>query len=530
MFSRGRLIPLMAALAVSVAACSDDDNGGTNVQDPPAQPTGVAVAEGDGVLVVSWTAVSGATAYDVQRQEAVGGASFSDIAMDVTETTYTDATAVEGTTYNYRVIAKNVNGSSTPSDPAPGLLDPNTQVLSGTINSDVTLDANLTYTITGIVTVEDGASLTIPAGTLLLGSTAVQPSALMVRTGGQIFSNGTVDDPVVFTSAAPEGSRERGDWGGVVINGLSICNFPADECVGEGASGPYGGNQLDDDSGSMTYTRVEFAGYEVSFGNELNALTLNGVGSGTTLEAIQTHYGSDDGFEFFGGTVDLKWAIATGISDDSFDYSTGWQGRGQFWIAQQDPDDADNGFEVDGNEDNFDATPLTDPIIYNVTLVGKGVDGVGGTAGESVDGLRLRRGTGGDIFNAIVIGFGTSGVDVDNIETVGRYTVQNSIIALNAANIKPADDEGDTVAYQDSVSTVTAWNNIVGTDPLLTDPFNRTAPDFRPGAGSPALVTEGNGATPPADGFFDVTATYIGAVDPDAATQWFEGWTTLAQN
>ncbi|NNL31141.1 MAG: hypothetical protein HKO77_08970, partial [Gemmatimonadetes bacterium] len=344
---------------------------------------------------------------------------------------------------------------------------------------------------------------------------------------GQIFSNGTMSDPVVFTSAAPAGSRERGDWGGVVINGYSICNFPASDCVGEGASGPYGGTMNDDDSGSMTYTRIEFAGYEVSFGNELNALTLNGVGSGTTLEAIQTHYGSDDGFEFFGGTVDLKWAVATGISDDSFDYSTGWQGRGQFWIAQQDPDDADNGFEVDGNEDDFDAMPLTDPMIFNVTLVGKGLDGAGGTAGESVDGLRLRRGTGGDIYNAILIGFGGAGVDVDNAETVGRYTVQNSIIARNGGD---GDIDGDADGFQAEVETNAAWNNLVGTDPLLIDPFNRTMPDFRPGAGSAALASAGNGATPPDDGFFDITATFIGAVDPDATTQWFEGWTTFAQN
>lgn len=528
MFSRGRFLPLVAAVAVSVAACGEDDP--VDMGDPPATPTGVAVSESGGALVVSWSAVAGATAYDIERR-TLGSSTFSALAADVTGTTYTDDTVAEGTTYLYRVIAKNADGSSAPSDPADGLIDPNTAVLSGSIDSDVTLDAAITYTITGIVTVEDGGSLTIPAGTLLLGSTVVQPSALMIRQGGQIFSNGTEAAPVVFTSAAPAGSRERGDWGGVVINGYSICNFPAEECVGEGASGPYGGSMNDDNSGSMTYTRIEFAGYEVSFGNELNALTLNGVGSGTTLEAIQTHYGSDDGFEFFGGTVDLKWAIATGISDDSFDYSTGWQGRGQFWIAQQDPDDADNGFEVDGNEDDFDAMPLTDPMIFNVTLVGKGLDGAGGTAGESVDGLRLRRGTGGDIYNAIVVGFGGAGVDVDNAETVGRYTVQNSIIARNGADIKAADDGiNEDESYQAEVETNAAWNNLVGTDPLLMDAFNRTAPDFRPGAGSAALASAGNGATPPDDGFFDITATFIGAVDPEAVTQWFEGWTTFAQN
>lgn len=528
MFRRGRWTPLALAALVAMAAC-DEENPVDPGPEVPVQPVVQSVTETGGALVISWAAVAGADAYDVQRQEATGGATFSTIASDQTGTSYTDNTATAGTTYNYRVIAKNSAGSSTPSDPLPGEIGVMEVALSGSIAGSVTLNADTTYIITGVVTVDSGAVLTIPAGTLIKGSTVVTPSALMVRQGGQIFSNGTATDPVVMTSDAPVGQRARGDWGGLVINGYSQCNFPADDCVGEGASGPYGGNILDDNSGSITYTRIEFAGFEVSFGNELNALTLNGVGSGTELHHIQTHYGSDDGFEWFGGTVDLMYAVATGISDDSFDYSTGWSGRGQFWIAQQDPDDADNGFEVDGNEEDFDAMPLTDPTIYNVTLVGKGLDGAGGTAGESNDGMRLRRGTGGDIFNAIVIGFGSDGVDVDNIETVGRYSVQNSIISRNNDDIEGNDDLGDTVAFQDSVEMNASWNNMVGmaADPLLADAFNRTAPDLRPGAGSPA---RSGAATPPDDGFFDITATFIGAVDPDATTQWFEGWTTFAQN
>ncbi|MEM7418022.1 MAG: fibronectin type III domain-containing protein [Gemmatimonadota bacterium] len=530
MFRRGRWTPLAVAIAAVVAltACEDEVIPPAT-DDVPVQPATPTVAEQGGALVVTWVAVTGADAYDVQRQEATGGATFSTIAADQTGTSYTDNTAAAGTTYNYRVIAKNSAGSSTPSDPAPGEVGVAQTNLSGSITGNVTLNADTVYIITGVVTVDSGAVLNIPEGTVLKGSTSVTPSALMVRQGGQLFSNGTAANPVVFTSNAPEGQRARGDWGGVVINGYSQCNFPADDCVGEGASGPYGGSILDDNSGSMTYTRVEFAGFEVSFGNELNALTLNGVGSGTTLHHIQTHMGSDDGFEWFGGTVDLMYGIATGISDDSFDYSTGWSGRGQFWIAQQDPDDADNGFEVDGNEEDFDAMPLTDPTIYNVTLVGKGLDGQGGTDGESNDGMRLRRGTSGDIFNAIVIGFGSDGVDVDNVETVGRYSVQNSIISRKNDDIEGNDDLGDTVAFQDSVEMNAAWNNLVGAaaDPLLADAFNRTAPDLRPGAGSPALA---GFATPPDDGFFDITVDFIGAVDPAAATQWFEGWTTFAQN
>ncbi|MDA0327622.1 MAG: hypothetical protein O2958_01220 [Gemmatimonadetes bacterium] len=525
MFRRIFRTPVLAGLLITMGACGDSPVDPGPVV--PVQPVVQSVAEQGGALVVTWAAVAGADAYDVQRQLAVGAATFITIAADQTVTTYTDATAMVGSTYNYRVIAKNSAGSSTPSDPLPGALDLNETVLSGTITGPMTLDASETYIITGIVAIADGASLTIPAGTVLKGSTSVSPSAVMVRQGGKIFSNGTAANPVIFTSGAAVGQRARGDWGGVVINGRSVCNFPAGDCVGEGASGPYGGSVLDDDSGVMTYTRIEFAGFEVSFGNELNALTLNGVGSGTELHHIQTHYGSDDGFEWFGGTVDLKYAVATGISDDSFDYSTGWSGRGQFWIAQQDPDDADNGFEVDGNEDDFNAMPLTDPTIYNLTLVGKGLDGAGGTAGESKDGIRLRRGTGGDIFNAIVIGFGGAGVDVDNIESVGRYTIQNSIVSRNSKDLQSADDAGGA-AFQDSLS-LPAWNNVIGAgaDPLLADAFNRDAPDLRPGTGSPALA---GFATPPDDGFFDITVNYIGAVDPMDTAQWFEGWTTFVRN
>ena len=311
-------------------------------------------------------------------------------------------------------------------------------VLSGNISDVRMLSADTAYTINGIVTVEGGGELHIPAGTHLYGSTEIQPSALIVRVGGKLFSEGTEDAPVVFTSANPPEERLKGDWGGVVLNGASLCNFPAGECVGEGSSGEYGGDNRADDSGVVTYTRIEYAGFEVSFGNELNALTMNGVGNGTTIHHVQTHAGSDDGFEWFGGTVNTKYLLATDISDDSFDYSTGFQGMGQFWLAQQDPNDGDNGFEVDGNEDDYNATPYTLPLLANITLIGKGVDGAGGTEGESVDGLRLRRGTGGIIANALIIGFGDDGLDIDNGETAerakaGMFAVTYSIIDGNAA-------------------------------------------------------------------------------------------------
>ena len=522
MLRKGRWSTLALALAATAAfgACDDDDDNGTDPILPPAAPT-VSATASDDAITVSWNAVAHATSYDVQRQTAGSGGAFTTIGDDVTGTSYTDDAVEAGVTYNYQVIATGQGGSSNASNVASIVIGLRETTLSGTISAARTLSADTTYFLRGIVTVDAGATLTVEPGTRILGDVTVQPSALIVRQDGRLVADGTADAPIVFTSSAAEGERQRGDWGGVVLNGRSICNFPADDCVGEGSSGSYGGSELDDDSGVLRYVRIEYAGYEVSFGNELNALTLNGVGSGTDIEYVQTHYGSDDGFEWFGGTVDARYLVATGISDDSFDFSTGWQGRGQFWIAQQDPDDADAGYEADGNEDDYDAAPLTDPTVYNVTLVGKGLNGQGGTAGESTSGMVLRRGLAGDYYNHIVLGFGGVGVDIDNAETVGRVTMQNSIVFGNATNFSGDDDGIDETA----MLTQAGWNNRV-VDPQLAAPFDRDDPDFRPAAGSPAMS---GAATPPDDGVFDASATYVGAV-PAGGDEWYLGWTTWAQN
>ncbi len=516
---KGRLLfgALATAVAVFAAACGDDEEGGITAPppaqpQPPAAPTGVAATADGNEVTVRWSGT--ADSFTVQRQTT--GTGFSSIATGVTGTSYTDAGLQPGT-YSYRVIAVAGGLSSDPSDPAlveVSAVDLRAD-LSGTISGQRTLSPDSVYILSGIVTVDEGGELHIPAGTMIKGNAAVQPSALIVRTGGKIFSMGTADAPVVFTSSSSQGERRAGDWGGVVINGRSLCNFPADSCVGEGSSGQYGGTMEDDDSGAMVYTRVEFAGFEVSFGNELNALTLNGVGAGTEIHHVQTNVGLDDGIEFFGGTVDLKYALVTNASDDSFDYSTGWQGRGQFWIVQQNPDDADNGFEVDGNEEDYAATPLTDPVIYNVTLVGGGTG-----ASDGADGLRLRRGTAGLIANTVVIGFPGDGLDVDDPETFSQgLEIRNSVLSGNADTYEATEEE--------TFFMTTDWANRVEVDVMMADPFNRDgAPDFTPLAGSPLLT---GAATPPDDGFFTVT-DYIGAADPSGADKWWMGWTSFDIN
>ncbi len=502
-------------VAVGLAACEDDPAE----PDPLLAPTGVSVAESSGgdALVVTWNAVSEAESYTVQRQ-TLGDATFTDLATGLTETSHTDDTAVPATTYLYRVVS--VRGTETAnSDPVIGEIGLRVAEVSGAITGARAFSADTTYILQGIVTVDSGAVLTVEPGTLILGDVNVQPTALIVRRGGRIVADGTASEPIVFTSSAPEGQRASGDWGGVVINGFSICNFPADQCVGEGSSGQYGGDILDDDSGTLRYVRIEYAGFEISFGNELNGLTLNGVGSGTTIEYVQSHYGLDDGIEWFGGTVNARYLVVTGANDDSFDYSTGWQGYGQFWIVQQDPaNGADNGFEVDNNEDDYSATPLTSPTIYNVTMVGANDPDEGDT------GLLMRRGTAGEVRNVIVMGF-SDGLDIDNNETYAQCAngglVIDYVIYHDNGNYLNDDSDDETAC-----TSLDAWANVTEGDPLLGDPYNFASPDWVPATGGPA----DNGATPPDNGFFDVTAAYVGAVEPGASSSWYSGWITTARN
>ena len=222
--------------------------------------------------------------------------------------------------------------------------------------------------------------------------------------------------------------------------------------------------------------------------------------------------------------MDLKYAYVTGASDDSFDYSSGWQGRGQFWAAQQDPHDADNGFEVDGNEENFDAEPFTDPDIYNVTLVGK--EAGTGSAGESSRGIIFRRGTAGRVYNVVILGF-ENGFDVDQQETAARVQIRNSYVFGQEEGMFESDDgdESDPPIDEEALWNTDGWGNVAGVDPLLVDPFNLGMPDFRPAAGSP--LTDDYAEPPAGSDFFDAV-DYIGAFAP-GMPQWIEGWTTQDQ-
>ena len=244
----------------------------------------------------------------------------------------------------------------------------NVVVLQGRITQDSTLTADKQYLLRGFVTVERGATLTIEPGTIIYGEKETKGS-LIIKRGGKIYANGTKDRPIVFTSAQPVGQRAAGDWDGVIILGEAPINVPGGTAVIEGGLGDdgiYGGNNPDDSSGVFRYVRIEFPGIPYQPDNEINGLTLGGVGRKTLIEYVQVSYSGDDSFEWFGGNVNARYLVAYKGLDDDFDTDFGWSGKVQFALAVRDPNIADisgsNGFESDNDGTGSTNQPRTSGI------------------------------------------------------------------------------------------------------------------------------------------------------------------------
>jgi hypothetical protein len=424
-----------------------------------------------------------------------------------------------------------VAACSSDDDQGQQLVDDGTITVSADVTADTTWTSGSVYTLTKHVFVRDGATLTIEPGTKVLG---LRGSSLVVATTGKIHAAGTAAAPIVFTSGQPEGYRAPGDWGGVVLLGLAKINVSAGFTQIEGfpsgtAATTYGGTDDAHDCGTIRYARIEFAGFQLAPDNELNGLTVGGCGSQTELEYIQVHKGADDGIEFFGGTADLKHAVITQPDDDGLDWDFGWTGRVQFAVVQQNALVGDKGIEADNNNNGKDNEPRSNPLVYNLTLVGSNLGGAGKT-GQG--GIHFRRGTAGHVYNAIVTGFTSRVIDVDGPESVaqfgaGELFLRDSVIYANAGvtDATTAWPETDNDGGFDEASAFFAAGlGNAAVDPQLADPANLAAPSFLPAAGSPALT---GGATPPSDGFFDATATFKGAF---GSVDWTSGWTAFPAN
>jgi hypothetical protein len=290
------------------------------------------------------------------------------------------------------------------------------------ITVNTTWDSTSNYMLVGRIGVTNGATLTINEGTVVMGSGV--GSFLVIERDGNIDVNGTREHPVVFTSSGDFtlGNQAPGDWGGIVIHGNAQANCagvtgcgltdPNTQCESEGGAGFFGGNDDDDSSGSIQYARVEYSGQEISPNNELNSWTFNAVGRNTVVEHLQAHFGTDDGFEWFGGTARSRWLVATSCSDDNIDWQMGFRGFIQFAVVQQNPAfSLDKGIEADNNEFDFNCAGRSNPTLSHLTFVGTGGQG-GGTIG-----IHLRRGTSATIVNSIISDFTTFGLRVQHEET-----------------------------------------------------------------------------------------------------------------
>lgn len=371
------------------------------------------------------------------------------------------------------------------------------QKVVGTIDENYTFSNTKKWLLSGGVFIDNGSTLTIEAGTEIYAANDGTVPFLSIQRGAKINAVGSASQPIVLSTIKKvTGTPTVGDWGGLIVNGKATINSGT-EAAGEGGTGLFGGSNDADNSGVIKYVRVEYAGKLLSTDNELNAFSFNGVGSGTVVEYVQAYKGADDGFEFFGGTVSVKYAVATGINDDCFDWTLGWRGNGQFWVASQNADGGDRGIEADNNGDNNALTPYSNPTLSNITLLGVDDGDVENT------GMRLREGTKGKIYNAIVTGFPKNGIRVsDSITNVNMLNneliLKSSIVYANGTDWK--DCGSFTPANETSNTDVDpgVLTGYVGT--TTTNAFDPT--------------TLGTWFTP---------ATFVGAVE--STNDWTAGWT-----
>lgn len=415
--------------------------------------------------------------------------------------------------------------------------DVQVQVLNGKITEDSTLVANadgkqVMYAISGGLEVMAGATLTIDAGAVLFGQSG--GDYLVVHRDAKIMAQGSKTKPIIFTSLQDVKGEETtaGQWGGMVILG----NAPSNKCPTDGSAcaiqiegvsegAVFGGTDWEDDSGTLKYVVVKYAGFEIAPDNELNGITFGGVGSGTTLDYIQVHANADDGVEFFGGAVNVKHLVLTGNQDDSVDWDNGFKGKLQHIFIEhaKNAGEANRAIEADNDGSSPDKEPQSNPTLANMTIIGNNYD----TAGSDSEGIYLREGTAAKIFNTVITGptemgeclefegGDTSSVTVDNANS-GKIVMQNVVLACNnGENFKNAKATDGTVLLDLENWFTSESSNSVSTSILINEsgvPDNNS-PLTTAGAGQDVATTQ--------DAWFD-TVDYIGAFD--GSNDWRQGW------
>lgn len=578
---------------VIVSSCSEDETDPAAPSISLASSSFTGIVGSDASVEATITAPGGLEEVIVLKN---GGAFDTETYGGEKNATYTLSYAVEnlpiGTVTNFTIQAVDVNGkSSLLATYSVTVSSKEIVVVSGIISTSTTWTSNKIYRLSGYVRVGDdakrsggtnitGVVLTIQPGTIIQGlpkSGSTPPGTLIVQRGNQIIANGTADNPIVFTSSKAPGTRNPGDWGGLVIVGRANNNQSANAEL-EGNYGAFHGigdapigSPDTDNSGSLRYVRIEFAGTPINPNQEVNSLTLGSVGNGTTIEYVQASYGLDDQYEWFGGTVNAKYLIAYRGLDDDFDVDFGWSGNVQWAIGIRDNTLADqsgsNGFEVDNDGGGSGATPFTSGVFANVTVIGPKKTNDLNIQDNFQNGAHLRRNNKLKIYNSVITGY-PNGIFIDGANTRtnadnGELQLRNVYLAgvdgwggngygsaatteeqtvsglpFGSNTQNPQLPRGFIFAATGNIGAVTAqawfltgsFGNVIEdkwTDLGISSTlFDLGTPTFLPTVGSVLLNKSNLWANCPAAGaFFNTTVNYIGAF---GATDWTAGgWTNF---
>ena len=407
-------------------------------------------------------------------------------------------------------------------------------VTDADLSGDVVWTSDNTYVLDGFVFVGDGETLTIEAGTVVKGKPgqAENASALIIARGGRIFAEGTPTNPIIFTAEADDVTNlddlpldARGLWGGVIVLGKARLNSNPGETAIEGIPtteprGIYGGTDDADDSGIIRYVSIRHGGSDIGSGNEINGLTFGGVGSGTTVEYVEVFNNQDDGFEFFGGTVQARYLVSAFNGDDAFDYDEGFRGKGQFWFAVLAEDTGNRGCECDGGTNPEDGTPYAVPTLANLTFIGSGASSANA---DNDYALILRDNAGGKWYNSIFHDFVGHALEIEDLASGqdSRARLETSDVGIEgnifgSFGAGALSNDAFAAAYLEDAAQGNRW-----TDPQLRS-ISRTNDgglDPRPASGSPAL----SGARNLADAWF-VATDYVGAF---GTVNWAADWTFI---
>lgn len=394
-------------------------------------------------------------------------------------------------------------------DPQNKVYPTATQTISTDITSNTTWTTGQTYLLQGQIYVKNNAVLTIQPGVVVLGDAATVGAGLFITKGSRIEAVGTVSQPIVFTSNQDPGLRDLGDWGGIILLGKAANNQPGGVAYVEGlaptADTEFGGGTTpdnSDNSGTLKYVRIEFGGYVYQPNKEINGLTFGSVGSETTIDFVQVSFANDDGFEWFGGTVNCKHLVSYRNLDDDFDTDFGYSGQVQFGLSVRDPQIADNpsvstseGFESDNDATGSSTTPLTSAVFSNITLIGPYRGNTGATIASGYRrGARIRRNSNLKIYNSIFMDH-SRGIHIDGSAceanaATGTLRFKNNIVAETTPG-RTCETNTTVTAF---TSSVTTWfanssnDSLVSSAGILVTPFNYTSPDYRPAGSSPALT------------------------------------------